>query len=47
MFRKNKISPYIDTNMSYSELLSLASSININDLKSNYNEFIKIQKNND
>ena len=43
----NKISPYIDTNMSYSELLSLASSININDLKSNYNEFIKIQKNND
>lgn len=42
----NKISPYIDTNMSYSELLSLASSININDLKSNYNEFIKIQKNN-
>ena len=43
----NKISPHIDTNMSYSELLSLASSININDLKSNYNEFIKIQKNND
>lgn len=42
----NKISPHIDTNMSYSELLSLASSININDLKSNYNEFIKIQKNN-
>lgn len=42
----NKISPYIDTNMSYSELLSLASSININDLKSNYSEFIKIQKNN-
>lgn len=40
----NKISPHIDTNMSYSELLSLASSININDLKSNYNEFIKIQK---
>lgn len=39
----NKISPHIDTNMSYSELLSLASSININDLKSNYNEFIKIQ----
>ncbi|MCI6668951.1 MAG: hypothetical protein SOR73_11940 [Romboutsia timonensis] len=33
-------------NISYSELLSLASSININDLKSNYNEFIKIQKNN-
>ena len=27
----NKISPHIDTNMSYSELLSLASSININD----------------
>ena len=43
----NKISPHIDTNMSYSELLSLASSININDLKSNYSEFIKIQKNND
>ena len=43
----NKISPHIDTNMSYNELLSLASSININDLKSNYNEFIKIQKNND
>ena len=43
----NKVSPHIDTNMSYSELLSLASSININDLKSNYNEFIKIQKNND
>ena len=43
----NKISPHIDTNMSYSELLSLASSININDLKSNYIEFIKIQKNND
>ena len=43
----NKISPHIDTNMSYSELISLASSININDLKSNYNEFIKIQKNND
>ena len=43
----NKFSPYIDTNMSYSELLSLASSININDLKSNYSEFIKIQKNND
>lgn len=42
----NKISPHIDTNMSYSELLSLASSININDLKSNYSEFIKIQKNN-
>ena len=42
----NKISPYIDTNMSYSELLSLASSININDLKSNYSEFIKMQKNN-
>ena len=42
----NKVSPHIDTNMSYSELLSLASSININDLKSNYNEFIKIQKNN-
>ena len=40
----NKVSPHIDTNMSYSELLSLASSININDLKSNYNEFIKIQK---
>lgn len=43
----NKVSPHIDTNMSYSELLSLASSININDLKSNYSEFIKIQKNND
>ena len=43
----NKISPHIDTNMSYNELLSLASSININDLKSNYIEFIKIQKNND
>ena len=43
----NKISPHIDTNMSYSELLSLASSININDLKSNSSEFIKIQKNND
>lgn len=42
----NKVSPHIDTNMSYSELLSLASSININDLKSNYSEFIKIQKNN-
>ena len=42
----NKISPHIDINMSYSELLSLASSININDLKSNYSEFIKIQKNN-
>lgn len=40
----NKVSPHIDTNMSYSELLSLASSININDLKSNYSEFIKIQK---
>ena len=42
----NKVSPHIDTNMSYSELLSLASSININDLKSNYSGFIKIQKNN-
>ncbi len=41
-----EISPHISTNMSYSELLSLASSIDINDLKSNYNEFIKIQKNN-
>ncbi|WP_296644638.1 hypothetical protein, partial [Romboutsia sp. 13368] len=41
-----EISPYISTNMSYSELLSLASSIDINDLKSNYSEFIKIQKNN-
>lgn len=40
----NKVSPHIDTNMSYSELLSLASSININDLKSNYSEFIKIKK---
>ena len=41
-----EISPYISTNMSSSELLSLASSIDINDLKSSYNKFIKIQKNN-
>lgn len=42
----NKFSSHMDTNMSYGELLSLVSNININDLKSNYSEFVKIAKNN-
>lgn len=42
----NKFSSHMDTNMSYGELLSLVSNININDLKSNYSEFMKIAKNN-
>lgn len=40
----NKVSPHIDTNMSYSELLSIASNININDLKSSYNNLTKNTK---
>ena len=42
----NKFSSHMDTNMSYGELLSLVSNININDLKSNYSEFMKMAKNN-
>ena len=42
----NKFSSHMDTNMSYGELLSLVSNININDLKSNYSEFVKMAKNN-
>ena len=42
----NKFSSHMDTNMSYGELLSLVSNININDLKSNYSELVKIAKNN-
>lgn len=42
----NKFSSHMDTNMSSSELLSLVSNINIDDLKSNYDDFIKIAKNN-
>lgn len=42
----NKVSPYINTNMSYSQLLSIASNLNIDDLKSNYNELVKMQENN-
>ena len=42
----NKFSSHMDTNMSYGELLSLVSNININDLKSNYSELMKMAKNN-
>ena len=42
----NKFSSHMDTNMSYGESLSLVSNININDLKSNYSELLKIAKNN-
>lgn len=42
----NKFSSHMDTNMSYGELLSLVSNININDLKSNYSELVKMAKNN-
>ena len=37
----SKVSPHIDTNMSYSELLSIASNININDFKSSYSNLTK------
>ena len=42
----NKFSSHMDTNMSYGELLSLVSNININDLKTNYSELMKMAKNN-
>jgi len=41
----SKVSPHIDTNMSYSELLSIASNININDLKSSYSNLTEAKKN--
>lgn len=37
----SQVSPHIDTNMSYSELLSIASNININDFKSSYSNLTK------
>jgi len=42
----SKLSPHIDTNMSYAEILSLASNININNLKSNYENLPKTKNNN-
>ena len=41
----SKISPYLDTNMSYTELFSIVSNININNLKSNYYNLSKTKKN--
>lgn len=39
----SEVSPHIDTNMSYSELLSIASNININDFKSSYYDLIDVK----
>lgn len=41
----SKISPYLETNMSYTELFSIVSNININNLKSNYYNLSKTKKN--
>lgn len=39
----SEVSPHIDTNMSYSELLSIASNINIHDFKSSYYDLIDVK----